>query len=456
MLEQAAALAAEYDMLPSGGVVLCAVSGGADSMCLLHYLHTGAEAGGYTLHAAHFDHNLRGAESRRDADFVANWCKEWGIPFHLGSADVGAQARTRGEGVEETARALRYAFLQETAQAVGATRIATAHNADDNAETLLLHLVRGTGLQGLTGIPPRRGTLVRPLLTTPRAEILAYLEAYHLPHVEDGTNSDTRYARNKLRHEVLPVLRALNPRLTESLNDAVGLLRKDNDCLNAQAANAAASARPRGGGWSIPAALVARQPDPIASRMVRWLFSRLGEYDFRAAHLHAVVALCRSADPSASADLPHGLVARRVYGDLLLARRGEDLDLPTIPLDPAKPMTVELEGWRLAFRPAVCPDQHPKTGAHAFLSLASVRGVPVLRPRRTGDEIALPHRDTKSLKKLMIDAKIPRLDRERYPVLADEEGVLFLPGFGPAASRLAAPGEPAWEVAAVPASPAQM
>ena len=243
MLENIPALAAEYDMLPRGETILCAVSGGADSRCLLHLLWSGQEEGGYHVAAAHFDHCLRGEESRRDAAFVADWCRERQIPCHLGEGDVAREAEESGEGVEAAARRLRYAFLEDTAQKIGAGRIATAHNADDNGETLLLHLVRGSGLQGLTGIPPRRGNLVRPLLTTLRADIADYLERHGVPHVEDSTNTDTRYSRNFLRHQVMPLLRELNPNLTAALSSAARTLRTDNDYLTAQAARAAAAAR---------------------------------------------------------------------------------------------------------------------------------------------------------------------------------------------------------------------
>ena len=224
MLETIKALTTEYDMLPRGGTVLCAVSGGADSMCLLHLLHTWAGEGGFRVAAAHYNHNLRGAESDRDAAFVAEWCAGQDIPCVIGAGDVAHEARARGLGVEETARQMRYEFLRGAADAMGCGRIATAHSADDNLETLLLHLVRGAGLHGLAGIPPRRGVVVRPLLTTSRAEIVAYLEANGVAHVEDSSNTDEGYARNRIRRQVVPVLRQLNPRLTESAAETMGYL----------------------------------------------------------------------------------------------------------------------------------------------------------------------------------------------------------------------------------------
>ena len=197
---QGAAFADKYDMLPGeGGSVLCALSGGADSMALLTVLERLAKERGFTLYAAHFNHQLRGEESQRDEDFVTDWCQKRGIQLEVGRGDVAKQAEEEGKGVEETARAMRYGFLTEAARTLEADKIATAHNADDNAETLLLHLVRGTGLDGLTGIPPVRGILIRPLLATPRQQIEAWLTQEGIPHVEDSSNQTDAYARNRLR-----------------------------------------------------------------------------------------------------------------------------------------------------------------------------------------------------------------------------------------------------------------
>ena len=167
-------------------------------------------------------------------------------------------------GVEETARQMRYEFLRGAADAMGCGRIATAHSADDNLETLLLHLVRGAGLHGLAGIPPRRGVVVRPLLTTSRAEIVAYLEANGVAHVEDSSNTDEGYARNRIRRQVVPVLRQLNPRLTESAAETMGYLRTDNDYLNAQAAAACQNARWAEDDLVIEARYIAQLPAAIA------------------------------------------------------------------------------------------------------------------------------------------------------------------------------------------------
>lgn len=446
MLEQVKALTAEYDMFPRGGKVLCAVSGGADSMCLLHLAWSMAEAGGFQVAAAHYHHGMRGAAADADAAFVETFCKERNIPCVVERGDVYGQAQRLGLGVEETGRQLRYEFLRRTAEELGCNRIATAHNADDNLETLLLHLVRGAGLHGLAGIPPRRGEIVRPLLTTSRSDIEAYLAEHGLTHVEDCTNADESYARNRIRRQVVPVLRQLNPRLTESAAETMGYLRSDNDYLNAQAAAACAHARWAEDDLVIEARYIAQLPAAIAPRAARRMLEMMGDgnTDCSAAHLKAIVDLATGEDPSAVAFLPHGRLVQRVYKDLLFTTQSE-------PLPPFSPTPLNLDGetapegtpWRCRCWATTCPAEG-EPGV-LYLALEAVEGELVLRPRQTGDEIALPRRGgTKTVKKLFIDEKVPRRDRERVPVLADGAGVLAVAGFGADQSRLAQPGQPAY------------
>lgn len=444
MLENALALMDEYAMLPPGGTVLCAVSGGADSMCLLHFLRTLAEERGFTLRAAHFDHRLRGEESTADAAFVENRCRMWNIPLTLGSGDVAGAARRAGTGIEETARALRYAFLEQTAEDQNADVIATAHNASDNAETVLLHLIRGAGLQGLTGIPPRRGRLVRPFLTTTREEIGAYLRAKNVDWREDSSNADDTYARNYLRHRLLPAMEELNPRFLSGMERTIRLLRQDNDFLNAQAAQVAALARWAEDDLVIEARHISSAPAAIAPRAVRTLLSMLGNgsTDCASTHLEAVVDLARGDDPSAVVFLPGGLMAQRVYRELLFTTRRDPQVFSPCPLALDGETWPEGSLYGFSCRRCVCPEE-PAPGVMYF---GTFTGTPVLRPRQTGDALKLPGRETKTLKKRFIDQKIPRRDRERCPVLADEAGILAAAPFGPEESRLARPGEEAWAV----------
>ena len=211
LVRKVRAFCERHDLLPGGGTVLCALSGGRDSMAMLHILSRLAEEG-FRVAAAHFNHRLRSAADRDEA-FVRDWCRERDIPLTCGAGDVRTFAAREGLGIEDAARKLRYAFLETVARDMGADRIATAHHREDNAETVLLHLLRGTGLQGLGGIAPVRGKIVRPLLETSRAEIDEYVQRNSIPYVEDESNQDTHFTRNRLRLEVLPRLELLNPAL---------------------------------------------------------------------------------------------------------------------------------------------------------------------------------------------------------------------------------------------------
>ena len=188
----------QYDMVSSGDTVVAAVSGGADSVAMLLGLYLLKDSLNIRLEAAHFNHGLRGRESDRDAEFVRQLCDRYGIALHSGGGTV-----TPGKkGLEAAARDARYAYFSTLNG-----KIATAHTADDNAETVLMHLVRGTGLRGLGGISPVRGNLIRPMLGVTRQDVLAFLEEYHQDYVEDSSNKTDRFLRNRLRHHVMPLLK---------------------------------------------------------------------------------------------------------------------------------------------------------------------------------------------------------------------------------------------------------
>ena len=195
---------------PPGGLILCAVSGGRDSVCLLDCLWKLGQARDFRVAAAHLNHGMR-PTAQRDEDLVRALCAERDIPFCTEAVDVYALCAVWRLTVEETGRRARYDFLRRTADALAADFIATAHHRDDQAETVLLQLLRGTGPQGLTGIPPVRDGIIRPLLDTPRAAIDDYIAQNCLPYVTDETNLDTHYARNRLRLDIMPQLRAINP-----------------------------------------------------------------------------------------------------------------------------------------------------------------------------------------------------------------------------------------------------
>ena len=447
---QAAAFADKYNMLPQGSTVLCALSGGADSMALLSVLEALAKPRSLTLHAAHFNHQLRGEESQRDEDFVVQWCQKRGIPLVVGRGDVAQEAQEQGKGVEETARAMRYGFLTATAQELGADKIATAHNADDNAETLLLHLARGTGLDGLTGIPPVRGILIRPLLATPRIDIAVYLAQEEIPHVEDSSNQDTVYARNRLRQEVMPVLRDLNPAFVSTLAANLVHLREDRDLLHAMAEKATKTAVVSEGRVSLSARTLAALPHPVAVRAVKQLLAKVDRFQISSVHLEQILSLAAGPSPSATLNLPDDLFVWREYDQLVLCPSSAmplafSLRLLT------GPGTFALDnGWKIEITETICPDLPAQEEYEWDIAQNTVTFPLVLRSRQAGDQLRLPGRRTKTLKKWYIDEKIPRQNRQSLPVLADESGLLAAAGLGPNYPRLAQPGQPALHIRLTP------
>ena len=220
--------AADLSGLPPEGLAVVGFSGGADSMALAHWLL--GKLPRERLVLAHVNHQLRGEEAERDQAAAQAFAQKLGVRFALLREDVGALAREKGLGLEECGRQVRYAFFHSLAKGEN-DRVLTAHNAQDNAETVLLHLARGTGLSGLCGIPPRRGKVLRPFLSVRREEIEAYCREMHLPFVTDSTNLTGDFSRNLLRRQVLPVLEGLNPRFVESVLRAAELLSRDRDCL---------------------------------------------------------------------------------------------------------------------------------------------------------------------------------------------------------------------------------
>lgn len=418
-----------YDLIPAGVSVLCALSGGADSMYLLCRLLEGAGPGNYTVRCAHYNHRLRDSAAR-DEQFVQRWCQSLGIPLAVGAGDVAGQAARSGRGLEETARDMRYAFLRDAAARTGCALIATGHHSGDNAETVLMNLIRGCGLAGLSGIPERRGALIRPMLTVTRAEIGAYLTAHSIPHVEDESNGDQSYTRNKIRHQLLPLLEELNPAASAHIAAAARIAAEDDAELTRQAQQLLALCEETAAGLSIPASALSGAPRPLAIRALRRLAPGA-----RAVHLEGLLALCSDSRPSGRLDLPCG-AAQRVYDRLVLSYA----DGPPPP-GPAvlSPGVTSWGAWRIACTPALCP-------AKAYLSPEEFYLRPggyLIRPRQEGDKIRLGHRPQKTIKALMIERRVPRCERAFIPVLAAADGAMAaVGGFGPHWDALAQPGDP--------------
>ena len=390
----------EEEMVCSGDTVIAAVSGGADSVALLFALYLLKDKLEISLEAAHFNHNLRGEESFRDEAFVRTLCDRYDIPLHVGSGKVAAGEK----GLEAAARDARYAFLHTLTG-----KIATAHTADDNAETVLMHLVRGTGLKGLGGITPIHGNVIRPMLTCTRSDVEAFLEEWCLRHIEDSSNQSDAFLRNRLRHHVMPLLKEENPRLAENLSRMALRLREDEAYLSRQSE------------YEIlpPVEELKTMHPAIRSRTLEAFLKQSGVKEPEDKHIAAAEALVFSDRPSARAAFPGGVTIARRYDRLEALKIRETLEETVLQC----PGETVIPGFRILCEPAKTLVNTPDTFT------VCPEGTLILRSRKSGDSIRLKG-GSRSLKKLFIDRKIPAVDRDRIPVLADEAGILGVYGIG--------------------------
>jgi len=413
------------DLLPKDGLLLAAVSGGRDSMYLLHRL---LELFPDRVACAHFDHRLRGEESDRDREFVGNHCAALGIPCRLGSGDVAAFAAKNGLGIEEAAREMRYAFLQSAAEELGAKCILTAHTAEDNAETILLNLARGTGLRGLCGIPPVRGNILRPMLEITRREIDLYIREKSIPYVEDSTNAEDIYARNRLRRSALPALESVNGAYAENIARAARFLREDEAFLSGLAEDyLRATPTPTVSG-------LLALPAPVRARVLR----RFLGGELSAVHLEAVEALLRGK-PVGEVSLP-GHILRRER-DTLLPDPEASSAFSEFVLAPGEQFSLPNGTWHFKCEFTENNGKNRCDIHNLFFNYESICGKITVRPRREGDIFHPAGRGcAKTLKKLFSEAKIPVLQRAQIPVICDGQGVIGVFGFGVDRRCAAAPG----------------
>ncbi len=397
MLNKMLAAIRHYEMVEPGDRVICAVSGGADSMALLWGMWLLKEKLGIRLEAAHFNHNLRGEESNRDAQFVRDFCEFHDIPLYLESGTVVPGPK----GLEAAARDARYAFLKS----LGGT-VATAHTADDNAETVLMHLLRGSGLRGLGGITPKSHGIIRPMLDVTRQQVEEFLAENYIRHMEDSSNRGDEFLRNRLRHRVMPLLRRENPSIATGLSAAAQRIRQDAALLDTLAAQIDPT----------DVTALREAPGPLRRRAIEGLLRENGFHEPSASHIGQAEAVVLSDKPSARAAFG-GLTLVRSYDRLSVER--EQIVLPTRVL-PREGLT-KLPELGIAIRTtiadspdewAVCPE-----------------GEMVVRCRQSGDALTRKG-GTKSLRKRFIDHKIPQWERLAVPVIADDRGVLAVRGFG--------------------------
>ena len=435
LIEDTAQYAKTQGLLQKGMHVLVACSGGPDSLALLDILMELRQKFQLVLTVAHFDHGIRGAAAAEDASFVADFCRKRGIPCFLGRASVPEEAARRGQSLELAARGLRYDFLWRTLQRVGADVLATAHHADDQAETVLMRILRGTGLDGLTAMLPSSGRHIRPLLFAPRQRIEVYCQARGLQPRHDATNDSPDCTRNLLRLEVLPYLRRQNPEISRSLCQLAELARVDSDCLEQQlAALWPYMFAQQHGKKGLRLVSFCRQHPALQRRALRRLFRETAgsAHDLGFTHVEKLRLMAANGPQTGkSLKLPQGITASFTYGMLIMQKRGQE-QVDRV-MDASREVKACIPGsteWGLYVIHAEILQQRPaKTKASEYyLDYDRFGNSPLyFRTRRAGDFMELPA-GHKKIKQILIDDKVPRGERDSLLMLAHGSEVLWLVG----------------------------
>jgi len=437
------------ELFEPGTRIVVAVSGGPDSVCLLHILYLLSSQWGLRLEVAHFEHGLRDQESRDDACFVEKLSHDFGLGFSIEHGNVRAFADREGIGIQEAARILRYEFLERVRADTESTYIATAHTADDQAEEILLRLIRGAGLPGLSGIPwVRDNYIVRPLLGVTRQQILSHLKVYDIPFVIDQSNNSRAYLRNRIRKDLLPLLaEGFNPAIVRTVNRTAEMLAEDNKLLEKIAEKAyqdSLSSSFQGGELAFSVKKIKEHPGPIRRRIYRMALMdlRLFSGRVRASHLLGIdelVTTCK--DPCASCRLPGGAVVFRRYEDLFISSSipeeqildSNDGSFSVCVTGPGRWPIPRGKGHVEISLSDVASDFMSRNRKEYFrplwLNPEAVKFPLDLRTRRPG-EIFWPLGAPApfKLKKFLISSKIPRGVRGSLPLLASGKEVVAVVG----------------------------
>ena len=417
-------------LIAPGSRALVAVSGGPDSMALMTILSELSAEMRLDLAIAHYDHGIR-AEAAREKELVQRYAERHAVPLFLGSGSVPPEARRAKKGIEETARLVRYRFLEETARAWNAGSVALGHTLDDQVETILHHIIRGSGWRGLRGMLPRRGIFVRPLLACSREDLRALLRSRRVKYAIDRSNRGSVYLRNRLRNRLLPLLeRNYNPsireallRLSENLAEGWETLEKPIERLIPPSADPTEV--------TIALKKIARLTDFQLYLLVDLLLrERLQvSQDIERAHFDAAKRLIRSGRSGKRLHLPHGIAVCIEHSNLVVKRGAGEREIGGEVIIPGAGRFT-LPWWNLSASVELVRARDIEPRSTATEAYFTGIAFPIrVRARKLGDRMApFGMRGTKKLSDLLIDRKIPLSRRETIPVFEDAGGVFWLPG----------------------------
>lgn len=421
----------QYQMLNYGDRVIVALSGGADSVCLLVVLNELKDELGIELEAVHVHHGIRGAEADRDCAYAKKLSERLLVPFACEYVDAISYSKDHNMSVEEAGRHLRYEIFEEKRAGSGAARIAVAHHSGDQAETILYHLFRGSGLKGLGGIRPVRGAVIRPLLCVSRKEILAYLEEKGICYCEDSTNAETNYRRNRLRHHILPLVETeINKKAVENILHAGAMAAEADAYLEAEAQ----SFLENNGFWEmdesgrtlwckIDAKDLENAAGIIRTYVIRNMIGSLSGSlkDITMIHVESVKSLVFGRS-GRSVDLPYSLYAQRTAGELWIKRKKKENQVEKHSQDPFPEPEFTVFPYKKG-------QEIPKNGYTKWFDYDKINCALSVRYRQTGDYITIAGGGKKTVKAYMIDEKIPKEERDKILLIAEGSHVLWIIGY---------------------------
>lgn len=467
-LDESRAYIESFHLLDCDAVIV-GVSGGADSMCLLHLLISLKKQADADLKkfpdliAAHIHHGLRGQEADRDEEMVRNFCRKEEISFHFIRTDIASEAQKDGVGLEQAGRTARYAFFEQIAKSYSAQfasiRIATAHHREDRAETLLINLFRGAGMDGLCAMMPLQGNIIRPILFASREQIMEYIDMHKISYCEDSTNAQTRFTRNKWRHQIMPMLREVAVKEpTEALLSASDLLCNDKDFLDSYTSELFEHNQKNGlnDGMGLPCVFLSKQHKAIGSRLVRKLFTEQFHYatDLSRRQTEQLLDLAKSGGSHTKVSLANGIVARIEGEVLFFTKEGTDGPdgLHVVKFGNAAYLVLG-QGCEKEIEIDIREDNFPGGMCEISSSLFSVELIlvenreqlvynnrtwycpcaslscAVIRTPKAEDHLTRAgQRSGKPLRRFMTDRKIPAFLREKMILVAQGHDILWIPG----------------------------
>jgi tRNA(Ile)-lysidine synthase len=424
-------------LIKDNDCLLVGLSGGPDSVCLLHALTVMREYMSLTIYAAHLNHNLRGMDANRDAVFAMDFSKKLGVHCLVKSEDVEAVARKRKLSIEAAARLCRYRFLNEVAEKTGSGKIVVAHHLNDQAETLLLHLIRGSGLTGLVGMVSHRGKVIRPLLGVTREMILQYCDQHQLSYCKDATNDEPVVMRNRIRLELLPLMKTYNPEVIQALGRTAQLLGRDEAALDQMAEESLASAELSTDAGIYDNTELRRLPDAVLSRVIRkiWQKEMTAAHTLQAVHVNTIISALRKPVQEKCFQLP-GEIFMRVTTKALWCQK------PVEESSDARlmgPVHLNLNGltWLPQGRGSVSCRRHKADHPVRFssdpnrqvISADQLTAELVIRQRKPGELWQpLGLGGMKSLKKTLMEMGIPRIQRDDCLLLCHRDQVIWVLG----------------------------